>query len=62
MELTFDGKGTVSGTLSGLPSPGEIRSGTFDPQTGALKLVAAPTVSISVAHEVDFRGLKRQYG
>jgi hypothetical protein len=43
MELTFDGKGTVIGTLSGLPSPGEIKSGTFDPQTGALKPVAAPT-------------------
>jgi hypothetical protein len=43
LELTFDGKGAVSGTLVGLPSPGEIRSGTFDPQTGALKLQAAPT-------------------
>lgn len=43
MELTFDGKGAVSGTLVGLPSPGEVKSGTFDPQTGALKLHAAPT-------------------
>jgi len=42
LELTFDGKGAVSGTLQGLPSPGEIKSGTFDPQTGALKLHAAP--------------------
>jgi len=41
MELTFDGKGGVSGTIEGLPSPGEIKSGTFDPQTGALKLQAA---------------------
>lgn len=43
LELTFDGKSAVSGTLRGLPSPGEIKSGTFDPQTGALKLEAAPT-------------------
>src|SRR5262245_6235040 len=42
LELTFDGKGGVSGTLEGLPSPGEIKSGTFDPRTGALKLQAAP--------------------
>ncbi len=26
----------------GLPSPGEIKSGTFDPKTGALTLQAAP--------------------
>lgn len=43
LELRVDGKGTVSGTLSGLPSPGEIKSGSFDSQTGALKLEAAPT-------------------
>ncbi|MCI0391100.1 MAG: DinB family protein [Acidobacteria bacterium] len=42
MELTFDGKSAVSGTLNGLPSPGEIKIGTFDPNTGALKLHAAP--------------------
>lgn len=43
MELTFDGKAAVSGSLLGLPSPGEIKIGTFDPKTGALKLQAAPT-------------------
>src|SRR5262245_11436395 len=43
LELTFDGKSVVSGTLLGLPRPSEIKSGTFDPQTGALKLEAAPT-------------------
>ncbi len=42
LNLTFDGKGDVSGTLEGLPNPGEIKGGTFDPQTGALKLQAAP--------------------
>ena len=42
IEQTFDGKAAVSGTLLGLPSPGEIKIGTFDPKTGALKLQAAP--------------------
>ena len=38
MELKFDGKTAVSGTFSGLPNPGDVKSGTFDPKTGALKL------------------------
>ena len=38
MELKFDGKTSVSGTLDGLPEPGDVKSGTFDPQTGVLKL------------------------
>jgi hypothetical protein len=37
VELKFDGK-TITGTITGPPNPGEIRSGTFDPKTGALKL------------------------
>ena len=38
MELKFDGKRAVSGTFSGLPNPGDVKAGTFDPKTGALKL------------------------
>jgi len=38
MQLKFDGKKAVSGTVSGLPSPAEVKAGTFDPKTGALKL------------------------
>jgi hypothetical protein len=38
MELKFDGKGAVSGTATGLPSPADVKSGTFDPKTGVLKL------------------------
>ncbi len=38
MELKFDDKTAVSGTLTGLPSPGDVKTGTFDPKTGALKL------------------------
>jgi hypothetical protein len=36
--LKHDGKGTVSGTITGLPNPGDVKAGTFDPATGALKL------------------------
>jgi hypothetical protein len=36
--LTSDGKGAVKGTFTGLPSPGDVKKGTFDAKTGALKL------------------------
>ena len=38
LELKFDGKSAVSGTISGLPNPGDVKAGTFDSKTGALKL------------------------
>ena len=38
LQLKFDGKSAVSGTVSGLPSPADVKSGTFDPKTGALEL------------------------
>ena len=38
MALKFDGKSAVSGTVSGLPNPAEVKIGIFDPKTGALKL------------------------
>jgi hypothetical protein len=38
MELKFDGKKAVSGTVSGLPNPADVKSGTFEPKSGALKL------------------------
>jgi hypothetical protein len=38
MELKFDGKRAVSGTVSGLPDPADVKVGTFDPKTGALTL------------------------
>jgi hypothetical protein len=43
MELKFDGKQAVSGTFTGLPSPGDVKAGTFDPKTGALKLELGKT-------------------
>jgi len=38
LELKHDGKGKVSGTMSGMPNPADVKAGTFDPKTGALKL------------------------
>ncbi len=38
MALKVDGKGKISGTFSGLPNPGDVKAGTFNPKTGALKL------------------------
>ena len=38
IELKFDGKAAISGAITGPPRPGEIKAGTFDPNTGALKL------------------------
>ncbi len=37
LTLKLDGK-SVTGTITGPPSPGEIRTGTFDRSTGAMKL------------------------
>ena len=43
MELKFDGKSAVTGTFSGLPNPGDVKAGTFNPKTGALKLELGKT-------------------
>ena len=48
MELTFDGKSAVSGTVSGLPNPADVKAGTFDPKTGALKLQLGKTSDSAV--------------
>jgi hypothetical protein len=48
MELKFDGKRAVSGTISGFSNPGEVKSGTFDPKTGALKLELGKTSDSAV--------------
>lgn len=42
LELKFDGK-TITGTIVGLPQPGEVKTGTFNRETGAIKLEASPT-------------------
>ena len=38
IQLKFDGKSAVTGTVSGLPNPADVKKGTFDPKSGALKL------------------------
>src|SRR5688572_30717451 len=48
MDLKFDGKRTVSGTVSGLPNPADVKAGTFDPKTGALNLRLGKTSSSEV--------------
>ena len=37
-QLKVDGKGVVSGTFTGLQSPGDVKKGTYDAKTRALKL------------------------
>jgi len=37
MQLRFDGSSAVAGTIAG-PGQAEIKSGTFDPKTGAFKI------------------------
>lgn len=38
LQLKFDGNRKVTGTLTGMPNPADVKAGTFDPKTGALKL------------------------
>ena len=38
LQLKFDGSRKVTGTLTGLPNPADVKAGTFDSKTGALKL------------------------
>ena len=38
MTLKVDGQGAISGLITGPPQPGEIKTGSFDAKTGALKL------------------------
>jgi len=43
LTLKFDGKSGVTGTIEGLPNPGDVKSGSFDPKTSALKLQLGKT-------------------
>jgi hypothetical protein len=38
LQLKFDGTRKVTGTLTGLQNPADVKAGTFDPKTGALTL------------------------
>ena len=56
-QLKFDGKQSVSGTFTGLQSPGDVKKGTFDPKTGALHLelgkVGEPSVLLTLDGRVE---------
>jgi hypothetical protein len=56
MELKADAKGAVSGTVDGLPNPADVKSGSHDAKTGALKLqlgkVGNPTVLLTLDGKV----------
>lgn len=38
MKLGLDTHNVVSGTVSGLPTPADVKAGTFDPKSSAVKL------------------------
>ena len=38
LELTVDRAGRVTGTVTGMPRPADVKAGTFDAKSGALKL------------------------
>ncbi len=52
-QLKLDGKNAVSGSFTGLPSPGDVKKGTFDPKTGALKLELGKTDDSAVLLVLD---------
>ena len=53
MELKFDGKSMVTGTVAGLPNPAEVKAGTFDPKNGALNLKLGKTSGPEVLLVLD---------
>jgi hypothetical protein len=56
MELKSDAKGAVSGTVEGMPNPADVKSGSYDAKTGALKLqlgrVDSPTTLLTLEGKV----------
>lgn len=57
LELEFDNQNNVTGTFTGLPRPGDVKEGTFDRKTGALKLALGiegdPTVRLTLDGKVE---------
>jgi hypothetical protein len=53
MELKFDGKSAVTGTVSGLPNPADVKKGSFDTKTGALKLQLGKTSDPEILLTLD---------
>src|SRR5262245_59577303 len=53
MDLKFDGKTTVTGTMAGMPNPADVKRGTFDAKTGTLKLELGKTGEPAVLLTLD---------
>jgi hypothetical protein len=53
LQVSFDGGLAVTGTVIGLPNPAEFRTGTFNPQTGTLRLEANQTGNSNVSIVFD---------
>jgi hypothetical protein len=53
LRLTFDGNSSVSGTISGLPTPADVKSGVFDRKTSRLRLPLGPVGNSQVVITLD---------
>jgi hypothetical protein len=60
LTLKFDGKSTVSGTIAGFSNPGDVKTGSFDPKTGALKLQLGKTGEATVLITLEGTVVKDQ--
>jgi hypothetical protein len=58
LELKLDAKGNVTGTIAGFPNPGDVKTGTFDTKTGALKLQLGRTSDKAVLLTLEGKVLK----
>jgi hypothetical protein len=52
-QLKLEAENGVSGSFTGLPSPGDVKKGTFNPKTGALKLELGKTGDDAVLLVLD---------
>jgi len=55
LDLKYDGKQDVSGTFTGLQSPGDVKKGTFDAKTNALHLLVGKSGEADVLLTLDGR-------
>ena len=55
LDLKYDGKQDVTGTFTGLQSPGEVKKGTFDAKTNALHLLLGKSGEADVLLRLDGR-------
>jgi len=58
LELKLGAKGSVTGTIAGFSNPGDVKTGTFDAKTGALKLQLGKTGESAVLLTLDGKIVK----